>query len=315
MTMNEILVETTDKKQQHIFVWDGYEGELRGVIQIVHGMAEHAGRYERFAKKLNAAGFIVYAADLRGHGKTGDASGEKLYLAKQYGWKMLIDDIYRVNQFIVEKHPNTAVYLFGHSMGSFAVRAYISTFAEKLSGVIISGTAGTPGIKGIISKQLIKAKIFLQGDRHVSPMIDKLFFGNYSKMVGSQRTAYDWLSTLPEEVDKYILDPYCGEICTLGFYKDLISGILEVNTELAFSSIRQDLPILLISGGCDPVGEMGLGVKEVYARIKKNVRNAKMILYPESRHEPLNDKESFQVMEDIIHWLNNSIIDKNNHNN
>ncbi|MEI7884006.1 MAG: alpha/beta hydrolase [Clostridia bacterium] len=305
--MNELFIETVDKKQQYICVWDNYEGALQGVIQIVHGMAEHAIRYDGFAKKLNAAGFIVYVADLRGHGKTRDASGEKLYFAKKQGWQLLIDDIHRVNQLIVERHPNTKLYLFGHSMGSFAVRTYICYYGENLSGVIISGTAGNPGFTGIIGKQLIKAKILLQGDRHISHMIDKLFFGDYSKLVGSHRTAYDWLSTMPEEVDKYILDPYCGAIGTLGFYKDLISGILAVNTDIAFSSIRQDLPMLLISGDSDPVGKMGLGVKEVYEKIiNHGVCKAKLILYHGSRHELLNDKDRLQVTADIIQWLSNN---------
>ena len=111
VSMNELFLETIDKQQQHIYAWDNYEGKLQGVIHIVHGMAEHATRYEGFAKKLNAAGFIVYGADLRGHGKTGDASGEKLYLARNQGWQLLVDDIHRVNQLIEARHSNTKLYL------------------------------------------------------------------------------------------------------------------------------------------------------------------------------------------------------------
>ncbi len=176
--------------------------DIKGAIQIAHGMAEHAARYERFADALTKAGYVVYANDHRGHGKTA-GSVEKLgYFADEMGWEKVVVDMHTLTGIIKKENPKKPVFLFAHSMGSFLSRYYSMHYGSELSGFVISGTAGDPGALGKVGMlvALIEAKI--RGKKAQSKLLDKLSFGAFNNAFKPNRTAFDWLSRDNAEVDK-----------------------------------------------------------------------------------------------------------------
>jgi alpha-beta hydrolase superfamily lysophospholipase len=167
--------------------------EPKGVVQIAHGMAEHSARYADFAATLANEGFIVYANDHRGHGKTAKEKEDVMYFADENGWELAVDDLHELTKVIKQENPDLPVFLFGHSMGSFLSRRYIQNYGEGLSGVILSGTGGDPGILGSIGVWVAKREIKKRGKKGKSKLLNKLSFGSYNKAFKPNRTEFDWL--------------------------------------------------------------------------------------------------------------------------
>jgi alpha-beta hydrolase superfamily lysophospholipase len=198
---------------------------IKGAVQIAHGMAEHAGRYERFADALTKAGYAVYANDHRGHGKTAGSQKEVGYFADENGWEKVVDDMHTLTGIIKKECPKKPFFLFGHSMGSFLSRHYSMLYAKELTGLVLSGTGGDPGALGKIGLFIATIEAKLKGKKAKSEMMNKLSFGAFNGAFKPNRTDYDWLSRDNAEVDKYISDPWCGAVFTAGFFCDLLGGI------------------------------------------------------------------------------------------
>lgn len=277
--------------------------EIKALIQIAHGMAEHLERYERFAAALCEQGYAVYINDHIGHGSSVKDKNELGYFGEEDGWKNFVEDCHQLTEIIKAENPGTPIIFFGHSMGSFVARAYSAKYSDDIVGAVYCGTAGpNPAAGAGIMLTKIIAK--LKGTHHRSKLIDKVGFGAYnSKFEG--RTAFDWLSRDNEEVDKYIADELCGYLFTAYGYRDLFSLLSYVSSDNWFKTLPKDLPVLIISGDMDPVGEYGKGIEKVYKSIcdsgKSNVRK---ILYPGARHEILNEKACFDtVCSDVVSWI------------
>ncbi|PID97177.1 MAG: alpha/beta hydrolase, partial [Actinomycetales bacterium] len=219
----------------------------KAVVQIAHGMAEHAGRYDYLAQKLVAAGYEVYAHDHRGHGKTANA-GDLGYFADHNGWNAVIGDMNTVGKYISAQLPDLPRVLLGHSMGSLLSRSYIFKYGDQLAGLVLSGTAGPAGVLGGVGMLIARSQRLIFGNRHRSKLLTKLSFGAYNKQFQPIRSEFDWLSRDPEQVAAYIADPKCGQIHTTGFYVDLLGGIAQINKAENIANVRSELPILLISG-------------------------------------------------------------------
>jgi len=224
----KITFKASDNKQIQAYKWLPEE-KIKGVLQVSHGMAEHAMRYEGFAEFLNANGYALYANDHRGHGKTAGNVENLGYFADKNGWDLVVEDMHLLTQKIKEEQPNVPVFLFGHSMGSFLSRDYISQYGQDVQGVILSATAGDPGFLGKIGVFVAKMQSLIKGKKNFSNLLDKLSFGEFNKPFEPSRTAFDWLSRNEKEVDKYVNDPYCGTVFTSGFFVDLLTGILKIN--------------------------------------------------------------------------------------
>ncbi len=278
-------------------------GEIKAVIQIAHGMAEHLERYERFASALCEKGYAVYINDHLGHGASIKNRDELGYFGEKDGWKNFIEDCHQLTEIIKKENPSVPVVFFGHSMGSFVARAYSIKYADEIIGAVYCGTAGpNPAAGAGILLTNIIAK--LKGTYHRSKLIDKVGFGTYnSKFEG--RTAFDWLSRDNEEVDKYIADDLCGYLFTAYGYRDLFSLLNYVSSAEWFGGLSKDLPVLMIAGAMDPVGEYGKGIEKVYKSLcDAGKTNVQRILYPDARHEILNEKACFdQVCRDVIGWI------------
>lgn len=284
--------------------WVPDDQEIKGIVQIAHGMAEHSGRYSGFAAELVNAGYGVYANDHRGHGKTAGSKENLGFFAKENGWETVVDDLKELTNLIRNKHAGQPVFLFGHSMGSFLSRRYIQKYGEELAGVILSGTGADPGLLGYVGIGIAKFEIMRKGKRAKSPLLDRLSFGSYNKQFRPTRTSFDWLSRSEEEVDKYMADPFCGGVSTTGFFHDMLTGLKNVERQQHMKKIPKDLPIFLISGDKDPVGGSTKGVlKTVKSFQNTGIKDVTYKFYRDARHEILNEMNKDEVYQDVINWL------------
>lgn len=284
---------------------------VKGVVQISHGMAEHGKRYEDFAKLLTDNGYNVYVNDHRGHGKTAKNLKSAGYLADENGFDCLVDDIHTLTEIIKEENKDVPLILFGHSMGSFASQSYAIKYGDEIDGLILSGSNGDFGGKLDLANIIVKFTCKIKGRKYVSEFIDNLFFGSNNKSFKPCRTDYDWLSRDEKEVDKYINDSMCGFKCTCGFFEDFIQGLKFIEDRENIIKIRKDLPILIISGDKDPVGNNGKGLLNLKIRYEKSgIEDVKCILYKDGRHEILNEINKEEVKEDVMKWIVEKIENK-----
>ncbi|AYE35408.1 alpha/beta hydrolase [Clostridium septicum] len=291
------------------YKWSPDVDEVKGIIQIAHGMTETALRYDYFAKKLTKEGYIVYAHDHRGHGDTAKSKENLGYVADDEGFYWMVNDIKELNDIIKKENPNKKVVLFGHSMGSFLSQRYFQLYGDKIDGLILSGSNGRP--KNITKLGILVAKLemTIKGRKAKSRLMDKLSFGDFNNNFKPNRSNYDWLCSVEEEVDKYIQDEKCGFICSTSFYYDLIRGLWDIHKEENLNGVPKNKPVYIFSGDKDPVGYFGVGVKNLYETLKRNgVSDIEYKLYENGRHEMLNEKNKDEVILDIIDWIKCKII-------
>lgn len=282
------------------------DGDARGVVQILHGMAEHSSRYARFAQRLTDHGYAVYGSDHRGHGRT---SGTRASFAAKNGWQSVLDDLRAVTDRAREEHPGLPVFLVGHSMGSFLARAYAAQHGSELAGIVLTGTAGGAGALGKVGVFLAATQARLRGHTHTSGLLNTLTFGQYNSAFKPTRTEFDWLSRDPAEVDKYVNDPDCGFVFSAGAFTDVLKGLAEVNTDQLASRVPKDLPVHLASGDMDPVGANGKGVRQVADQLRRaGVQDVTLTLWPEARHEILNETNRDEVEIEIVDWLDAHLV-------
>ncbi|MFK4306965.1 alpha-beta hydrolase superfamily lysophospholipase [Bacillus sp. RC240] len=307
MNVQESFVTALDGSEIYLRKWLP-EGDPRGIIQIAHGMTEHAGVYTDFIAALLEAGYGVYAHDHKGHGKTVKREEDYGHFEPNVGWNEAVSDVIFVSETI-RKEQTCPLFLLGHSMGSFLSRRAVQLKGELYDGFLISGTGGNPGLLGSIGHKVATIEMKLRGAKTKSPMLNFLSFGNFNSHFKPNRTKFDWLSSDNNQVDKYIADPLCGFICTTSFYRELFSGVLEVNKLEEFKKTPKNLPIHIFSGDRDPVGDMGKGVKEVYENYKKcDVKDVTLRLYENGRHEMFHEVNRDEVFQDLISWLDKHIV-------
>lgn len=279
------------------------EGDPAAVVQIAHGMAEHAARYERFAAALTGAGYAVYAEDHRGHGQTAERTGVG-YLSDADGFDTVVADIDALFRVAGEEYPDAPKVLFGHSMGSMLARHYAVSHSQDIAALVLSGTAADPGVLGKVGRLVASAEAKVRGARTPSPLMNAMVFGQYNKAFKPTRTDFDWLSRDEAEVDAYVADPLCGQVFSSGFYADILSGLGRINQDTHVAGVRHDLPILLVAGSKDPVGDNGKGVSAVGEQYRRlGVRDVTVTLYADARHEILNETNRDDVTTDILRWL------------
>ncbi len=302
MQSTTTTVTASDGTALHTHRWLP-EGPPKAVVQIAHGMAEHSARYARLAEALTGAGYAVYAGDHRGHGATA-SKADHGYFADTDGWDTVVADLRAVTDFAREEHPGLPVFLVGHSMGSFLARAYVIEDSRELAGLVLSGTAGDPGLLGKVGALVAATEARLRGRRHVSTMLDAMTFGQYNAAFKPNRTDFDWLSRDEAEVDLYVADDLCGNTFTSGFFADLLGGLGVINDRRQVARVRRDLPILLVAGDADPVGDKGKGVRAVAEQYQSvGVADVTCTLYPGARHEIFNETNRDEVTADVVRWL------------
>ncbi|MEY9093408.1 alpha/beta fold hydrolase [Paenibacillus sp. RC84] len=307
--MKETHFHLNEETEMPVFVyrWEPERGTpLRGVVQIAHGMAEHALRYKRFAEKLTARGYIVYASDHRGHGRTAAHKNDLGYPGPD-GFAGMTDDMIDLGRRIHEEQGGLPLYLIGHSMGSFLSQKVMYRAPQLYAGVALLGTNGPKG--AILKAGILLAKMLVSrsGDRVRSRFLSHTALGSFNRPFRPNRTEFDWLSTDEAEVDKFVKDPLCGYICTTGFFKDFFIHLSDIHLKRHMRSIPKHLPVLLLAGDKDPVGGQGKGVRRLAALYRKlGLEQVDCKLYENKRHEILNEVNREEVMEDVISWLDSS---------
>lgn len=277
------------------------EGPFRGIVQLVHGMAEHIDRYDGVAEALNARGFLVVGHNQLGHGAGTPLRG---YFGEKDGWQSLIDDVHGLRQLVQKDYPGLPYFVLGHSMGSFVTRCYLMEHSGGLQGAVLSGTGFFDAGTVSAGLALARAVCLLRGEKKESPLINKVGFSSSNKPFAPNRTEFDWLSRDEVEVDKYVADPWCGFLFTAGGYRDMFTGLRRMSDPEEIRKMRKDLPVLFISGARDPVGAMGEGVKKVADSFRAaGLADIQVLLYPEARHELFNELNRQEVYGDLASWL------------
>ncbi len=282
------------------------DSEPRGLFHAVHGMTDHIARYDRILTDLSAAGWIAYGYDHLGHGTTARDSSELGYIAKERGWELLAQDV-GVYADAVRRafgSPSLPLALLGHSMGSFAVRLAAQRGFVQPDHLIVMGTAGKNPAAGA-GLALVGLLRRLRGEKHISPLLDKIAFGGYNRRFGgdSPDDPKLWISTDRAVREAYYADPFCMFRFTVSAMGDLIRLIKETNGAAWYRTLPASFPILLVSGEDDPVGNYGRGVREVARRLGEQGKTVTCRLYPGARHEILNDFTYETVRDDILAFL------------
>ncbi|MCJ8169806.1 alpha/beta hydrolase [Atopomonas sediminilitoris] len=290
-----------DATELFINRWCG-DAPLKGVVMISHGMAEHSLRYARFAEALTAQGFQVYALDQRGHGKTAER-GTVGHYADNDGWQKVVSDLALLNHHIRSTHPQAPIFLFAHSMGSYIAQAYLMQHSCSLQGAVLSGSNYGDPLTFKAGRLIAQFERWRQGNTGRSKLLDFLSFGSFNKAFKPNRTAFDWLSRDPSEVDKYVNDPLCGFLCSNQLWVDLLGGLVTITSVPALSTIDADLPVLVIGGERDPVSD-GKRLSTLAEKLREaGLNSVQLNIYPQARHELLNETNRADVTHEVINWL------------
>lgn len=284
------------------------EGQVRGIVQIAHGIAEHIGRYEDFMAFLAANGFAAVANDHLGHGETSKNNVEKGLFALKNGWTYAVDDMARLHDLMSKEYPDMPYILFGHSMGSFLARTYAIRYPDKFDLLILSGTGHQS--KALLFGGCLMADTLcrVKGAGAWGDTLNKVAFGSYCDRIENPRTPCDWLSRDEAVVDRYMADENCGFVCKNGLYRDMMHGIRFIMDPKNLERMDRTKPVYFMSGKEDPVGDYGEGVERAYkAFCDAGCTDVKMKLYPGGRHEMLNEINRDEVYRDILTWINSKL--------
>ena len=291
------------------WLWESEKGAPAGssapraLVQIVHGMSEHAGRYLPFVQFLCANGFAVCANDHVGHGHTADSTEKLGHMPLHHGEDVLIRDVHTLRMQAIARLGIAVPYvLFGHSMGSFLTRTYLIRYpGAPLAGVILSGTGQAPEPVVAAGRFLCDGDMLKNGPMHRSEAISNVAFGSYNKKIEPRRSPYDWLTRDEAVVDAYAADPLCTFTPTSSLFREMLSGLATVGSAREISRMSKDIPIILMSGDADPVGGWGVQVAKVYSLlVRAGCRDVAYKFYPGARHEILNEKGKMKVWADVL---------------
>jgi alpha-beta hydrolase superfamily lysophospholipase len=303
MRADTFTFKAEDSKDLFVYRWLPDEGvRKKAIVHVAHGMAEHAGRYARLAEALTGAGYAVYADDHRGHGRT--ASADELGWMGTGGFRRSVQDISQL--LVLEKAENSGLpaVIFGHSMGSYFVQAFLIESGASVRAAVLSGTSGKPNLlasAGRIATRVERARL---GPKGKSPVLDALSFGAFNKAFQPNRTAFDWLSRDEAEVDKYVADPLCGFMVSTQLWVELLDALADISRPEKQARVPRDLPIYVFCGSEDPAGDKTRSVQQLLAAYgRAGVGDVTHAFYPGARHETINEINRDEVVRDLLRWL------------
>jgi len=276
----------------------------KGVIVVAHGMAEHGGRYERFANHLVTNGYHTLCYDHRGHGETVAYGAPQGMFTQQDGLQKVVEDMGVVVTHAHEENPKLPIILFGHSMGAIIGLNYCIKHSDKIDAAALWNAGVDGGALLVVYNLLLKVERMLRGSDTSSFIANKLAFEDWNKKFAPNRTPFDWLSRDEAEVDKYIADPMCGFMASNGLWLEIVKAIKIGANDNELTKIRNDLPIHLSAGGKDPCSDYGKAVERVHTRLKKTgIQDLALTIDPDNRHEALNELNRDNTMTEFVTWL------------
>ncbi|MBX3570660.1 MAG: alpha/beta hydrolase [Rhizobiaceae bacterium] len=277
--------------------------DARGVVHINHGLAEHSGRYRRFAEALADAGFHVYAHDHRGHGATKAPDAPLGRFAARGGVDRLMEDIAAVHAHIAREHAGLPLIIFGHSMGGLVTLNSVLRRSDHLAGAAVWNANFSAGVMGRVAQAVLAWEQFRLGADVPSRILPRLTFQDWGRKVPEARTPFDWLSRDPAEVDRYVADPLCGWDASVSMWQDIFRMILAGADDRNFAGVRRGLPFHLVGGSADPSTDNGKAVEALAARLRRmGFSKVASKIWPQSRHETLNDLDHAAVTASFIEW-------------
>lgn len=284
------------------------DGPVKGVVQIVHGVAEYIQRYHELGMFLAKNGYVVAGDDHLGHGYSVSDPSELGWFGEKDGWKFIVEDEKTLRDLLKEWYPGVPMVLYGHSMGSFMARTYLGLYPEDFDASILSGTGWQPGIVCQAAMAIAKSEIEQHGSRYRSEKLQNLAFGSYLKHIENPIGKNDWITRDESIIRQYDADPLCGFVGTAGLMYDMMSGLDLIRRDSHLEKMNKQLPVLFLSGAEDPVGNWGKGVKKTAARFRwVAMRDVTVKLYPGARHEMHNELNKQEVRADILAWLRTKI--------
>jgi len=301
MKSADFAFRTVDGADLHVSGW-AIE-EPKAIVQVLHGMAEYGSRYARLAEALGAAGYTTYAHDHRGHGKSVANGVPPGHMADDDSWNRIVEDAHGVNQEIAKRHPGVPIIVLGHSMGSWVLQQLLFEYPSDMIAAALSGSNGKPPPIAALGKLVARIERMRVGKRSPSSIMQKLSFDEYNKAFAPNRTEFDWLSRDPDEVDKYVADPLCGFGVSTQAWIDFLAGLDRVAKPTNVAKVPKGMPLYLFAGDRDPVGDFGKGMKNLYDAYKRAaIFDVRLKLYPDGRHEMLNETNRQEVTDDFIAW-------------
>ena len=298
----DIWYDSKGAGQIHGFRWHP-EGQPKAILQIVHGIAEFAERYDDFANYLTSLGYLVVAEDHMGHGQSINGDGIQGYF--HGGWFTAVEDTMQLMKDTMEVFPGVPYVLFGHSMGSFMARTILCKYPEcGISAAVICGTGWQPVFALPALIKVVDAICKKTGETMPNETLQKMIFGSYNQKVEHPRTDFDWLTRDKEIVDAYMAHPLCGFTASCGLLREMLKGMHYIEQTANLVNMRKDLPVFFIAGGDDPVGSYGRGIRQcVEAFRKAGMTDVSVKIYPLGRHEILNEINKNEVYGDVVHWV------------
>ncbi len=299
---------STGKNELHAAICKP-EGSPRGVVHLVHGLAEHTGRYADFMQFLAGKGFVTAGNDHLGHGSSVSDSTELGSFADHDGWDHVVRDTLKFRAILKEQNPELPYIVLGHSMGSFIVRTCLINDADFCSGAILSGTAHPSSALlhgGTAAETVLERMNKNDLDEHA---LYKNALKKYSERIDNPRTEYDWITRDPEQVEAFLADEKCAFIPKKDLFLSLLHGLTLITDPDQIKKMNRETPILFLSGKEDPVGEYGKGVSRAYdAFCRAGMHNVTLRLYPGGRHEMLHELNRVDVENDILSWIEQMIL-------
>lgn len=294
-----------DGVELHVYQWLPEAGRApKAVVHVAHGMAEHAARYERFARALTGADYAVYANDHRGHGRTAPGEADLGFFATDDGWNRCVADLALLIRDEQRAHPGLPLVLFGHSMGSMMTQQALYEYGGELAGAVLSGSSGKPPAIAALGRLIARAERLRLGPRGRSRLLRAMTFDDFNKKFAPNRTGFDWLSRDETEVDAYVADPLCGFDVTVQLWIDMLDALPRIADPAQQARVPKDLPVLVMSGDKDPVGAFGKSVRQLADAYRAaGLGDVTCTLYPDGRHEMLNELNRDEVTADVVAWL------------
>ena len=279
------------------------------ILQIIHGMAEYIARYEEFACFMAEKGILVVGEDHLGHGKSVGENGTYGYFCERDAATVVVRDAHRLKKMVQEQYPGVPYFILGHSMGSFILRNYLCRYGTGIHAAVIVGTGMQPKAVLMAGKALLAVQKVFAGAKHPSGLMNALSFGNYNKKIPDSKTQMDWLTKEESIVDAYLEDPLCGFTFTVNGFGALFTLVSRLHSQENLKAVPKDLPVFMVSGDADPVGDYGKGVRRAYdSLVAVGLKDISLKLYEGARHELLNETNRAEVMEDILKWVQSKVL-------